>query len=213
MSVIIINPNSTTLMTEAMLEAARCACPSLTFEGWTSHRGPPAIQGPEDGARAEAPLLDLVQEADARGAQGIVIGCFDDTALAQASKLASCPVIGIGQASYHHAALRGWRFSVVTTLAVSVPILEQNINDLGLDRFLGRVRASDVAVLELNEDQSAADARVVAEAERAAREDDVDAVILGCAGMVEVADKVRRSVGLSVLDPTIVAARCMGWLL
>ena len=49
MSIVIINPNSTASMTEAMVEVASATVPGLTFEGWTSHNGPPAIQGREDG--------------------------------------------------------------------------------------------------------------------------------------------------------------------
>ena len=55
-------------------------------------------------------------------------------------------MLGICQAACHVAALRGWRFSVVTTLAVSVPILEENIARYGFAPLLGRVRASDVPV-------------------------------------------------------------------
>ena len=213
MSVVIINPNSTVAMTKAMLDAAQRAVPDITFEGWTSHDGPPSIQGAEDGAQATAPLLKLVQKAHDQGAGGIVIGCFDDTALRQAAGIASCPVIGIGQAAYHFAALRGWRFSVVTTLAVSVPILEQNIRDQGLDGYLGKVRASDVPVLALHEDQAKAETRIADEAKRAAGEDRIDALILGCAGMVNVVADVRASVGLPVIDPVVAAAASMRWLI
>jgi len=101
MSVIIINPNSTASMTDAMLAQARRSAPDLQFDGWTSHDGPPAIQGTADGQAATPPLLDLVSKASKSGADGIIIGCFDDTALQDAAKLANCPVIGIGQASYH----------------------------------------------------------------------------------------------------------------
>ena len=78
-------------MTEAMVSAAQAAVPRLSFEGWTSHDGPPAIQGAEDGALAAPPLLELVRHADARGAEGVVIGCFDDTALSAAA--ISVPVL------------------------------------------------------------------------------------------------------------------------
>ena len=137
MAIIIINPNSTTSMTEAMVQTARAAAPNLRFEGWTSHDGPAAIQGADDGAAATPPLLDLVRQADAQNADGIMIGCFDDTGLTDAASLAKVPVLGIGQASYHFAALRQWRFSVVTTLAVSVPILEENVQRHGLSQYLG----------------------------------------------------------------------------
>ena len=73
MSIIIINPNSTAAMTTAMCAAARGAAPGLSFDGWTSEDGPPAIQGAEDGATATPPLLDLVRKAGREGAEGIVI--------------------------------------------------------------------------------------------------------------------------------------------
>lgn len=213
MTCIIINPNSTQAMTDAMLAAARRAAPALVFEGWTSHEGPPAIQGAADGAEAAPPLLDLVRKAAAEKARGIVIGCFDDTALAQASALAGCPVLGIGQASFHMAALRNWRFSVVTTLAVSVPVIERNIRDYGLAGHLGRVRASDVPVLALEHDPDAALAAVSAEACRAQAQDAVDALVLGCAGMVHVTRAVADAVTVPVLDPVTTAATCMEWML
>lgn len=212
MPVIIINPNSTVSMTEAMVRMAREAVPDLSFEGWTSHDGPPAIQGAEDGARATPPLLDLVRQAEARSADGIIIGCFDDTGLQQAAGLASCPVIGIGQAAYHFAALRNWRFSVVTTLPVSVPVIEANIETLGLAGYLGKVRASNIPVLDLESDPVASEARIVDEARRAEEEDDIDAVILGCAGMVTLARSVEAALNSRVLDPVVVAASCLRWL-
>ena len=111
MAVVMINPNSTVSMTEAMLRAAREAAPEISFDGWTSHKGPPAIQGAADGEAATPPLLELVQKALEQQAEGIIIGCFDDTALAEAARIAHCPVVGIGQASFHQAALRNQRLS------------------------------------------------------------------------------------------------------
>lgn len=212
MPVVIINPNSTASMTEAMVEMANLTVPQKQFVGWTSEKGPPAIQGAEDGLAATPPLLELVAQADAQGVEGVIIGCFDDTALEQAAALASCPVIGIGQAAFHFAALRNWRFSVVTTLAVSVPVIEDNIERLGLQSFLGKVRASDVPVLDLEENSPAVTRRVLDEAQRAEAEDGVEAIVLGCAGMVTLTRAVDAGVDLNVLDPVAVAASCMRWL-
>ena len=79
MTVLLINPNSPEAMTQGALRAARTAAPDLEFEGWTSTRGPVSIEGPEDGARAIPPLLDLVVRASSQGAQAIILACFDDT--------------------------------------------------------------------------------------------------------------------------------------
>jgi allantoin racemase len=121
-------------------------------------------------------------------------------------------VIGLGQSAYYYAALRNWRFSVVTTLAVSVPILEANIRAMGLGPFAARVRASDVPVLELEADPDRATARVVKEAMAAQADDGISAVILGCAGMVQVVDRVEQALDIVTIDPVACAARCMAWL-
>ena len=103
--------------------------------------------------------------------------------------MASCPVIGIGQAAYHLASLSAQRFSVVTTLGVSVPVLTANIHNYGLGQNLGRVRASGVPVLALENDRENATRQVKEEILRALREDDIDCVVLGCAGMVHIVDQ------------------------
>ena len=212
MAVIIINPNSTVSMTEAMLLQARKAAPHQSFEGWTSHNGPPAIQGPQDGETATKPLLQLVDQASMSGADGIIIGCFDDTALHEAATRADCPVIGIGQASYHYAALRNWRFSGVTTLSVSVPTIEVTIRRSGLGSFVSKVRASEVPVLDLDVAPDKASEIIKTEALHAQNLDEVSAIILGCAGMVEVYQDVKRALSVETIDPVACAARCWNWL-
>ncbi len=183
--IVIINPNSTVFMTQAMVETAKRVAPNAVIEGWTSHDGPASIQGPRDGEASIPPLLKLIRKAADQGAEAVIIGCFDDTGLAEARQIANCPVIGIGQAAYHAAVLYGDRFSVVTTLDVSIPILEQNIKEYGFDRQLSRVRASGVEVLALETDANAS-LKVIAEIRRSAVEDRVDSVVLGCAGMVAI---------------------------
>ncbi|KPA23228.1 Asp/Glu/Hydantoin racemase [Shimia sp. SK013] len=213
MRVAIINPNSTEAMTEAMLRTAQATVPGLTFEGWTSINGPSSIQGPADGLEATPPLLEEIRKAGAAGVDGIIIGCFDDTALTQAAALATCPVIGIGQSCYHRAALMNWRFSVVTTLDVSLPVLKQNILDAGLAQHLVSLHASGVPVLALEADTIPATKQILKTAQKAEEDDGIDAVILGCAGMVHVTQSVRSSLKIPVLDPIETSATCMHWLL
>lgn len=205
--IVIINPNSTESMTGAILRTARNAVSGVAIEAWTSHDGPPAIHGPEDGEACIRPLLKLVRAASDRGARAIIIGCFDDTGLHEARKIAACPVIGIGQAAYHMAVLSGERFSVVTTLPVSVPVLEANIRTYGLSGQLAKVRACGVAVLDLDNQPETAVPKVIAEIARAAAEDDVQSVALGCAGMVDVAVAAGSGIGVRLIDGARAAAR------
>jgi allantoin racemase len=203
--IVLINPNSTAAMTDAMVETASKA--GVVLEGWTSLDGPPAIQGLEDGEACIPPLLALVRKASDAGAHAIIIGCFDDTGLDAARDIASCPVIGIGQAAYHMAVLSGRRFSVVTTLDVSVPILKNNIHAYGFTSQLARVRASGVPVLDLETDPVGTAPVVVGEIERAVTEDKVDVVVLGCAGMVHIPAYFSDEGSVRLIDGVTSAAQ------
>jgi allantoin racemase len=203
--IVLINPNSTEAMTQAMVETASKT--GVVLEGWTSFDGPAAIQGSEDGAACIPPLLALVRKASDAGAKTIIIGCFDDTGLDAARDIASCPVIGIGQAAYHMAVLSGRRFSVVTTLAVSVPILESKIHGYGFTSQLARVRASGVAVLDLETDPARTTPVVIAEINRAIAEDKIDTVVLGCAGMVHIPAYFGETEAVRLIDGVTSAAQ------
>ncbi|MEH6522776.1 aspartate/glutamate racemase family protein [Sulfitobacter sp.] len=203
--IVLINPNSTEAMTQAMVETASNA--GVTLKGWTSLNGPAAIQGPEDGEACIPPLLALVRKASNAGAKVIIIGCFDDTGLDAARNIVDCPVIGIGQAAYHMAVLSGRRFSVVTTLDVSVPILENNIHAYGFTSQLARVRACGVPVLDLETDPAGTAPAVVGEIKRAVSEDKVDTVVLGCAGMVHIPAHLGETAAIRLIDGVTSAAQ------
>jgi len=203
--IVLINPNRTAAMTDAMVETASKA--GVVLEGWTSLDGPPAIQGPADGEVCIPPLLALVRKASDAGAKAIIIGCFDDTGLNLARDIASCPVIGIGQAAYHMALLSGRRFSVVTTLDVSVPILKNNIQAYGFASQLARVRASGVPVLDLETDPAGTAPAVVGEIKHAVAEDNVDVVVLGCAGMVHIPAYFSDEGSVRLIDGVTSAAQ------
>ena len=102
-------------------------------------------------------------------------------------------MIGIGEAAYHVASLIAGRFSVVTTLARSVPVLEQNLARYGLAERCAEVRAAEVAVLDLEKPGTTARERIAGEIGEALREDRAEAIVLGCAGMADLAGELRRA--------------------
>jgi allantoin racemase len=62
------------------------------------------------------------------------------------------------------------------------------------------VRASDVAVLELEDPRSDARRRVSREIALAVAEDHAEAIVLGCAGMADLASALSLEHGVPVLD-------------
>jgi len=206
MRLLFVNPNATASMTDKIAAAARTAAGAGTrILALTNTAGPPSIQGEADGEAAVPGLLALIGAHEGE-ADAFVIACFDDTGLDRARALTVKPVLGIGEAAMREAAAHG-RFSVVTTLAVSVPVIVANVAAYGLGGPCARVRASDVAVLDLEEEGSAAREKVAAEIGRALAEDRPDAIVLGCAGMADLAGLYAERFGLPVIDGVVAAVR------
>ena len=133
MNLLVINPNDSDSM-RAQIEAS-CrevqSCRSL-LEVLCAGAGVPSVEGFADGARAQVGVLDQILKGEARGIDGYLIACADDTGLHAARELARGPVLGIGEAAYHTAAMLGCGFSVITAQRKSIPVLEQNLRASGL---------------------------------------------------------------------------------
>lgn len=197
----VCNPNTTAAMTASIAAAARAAAsPGTEILAGNPPDGPVSIEGFFDEAFSVPGLLREIARAEAAGVDGHVIACFDDTGLEAARSAATAPVIGIGEATYHLASLLAHRFSVVTTLSRSIPALETNLLKYGLDRRCARVRACEVPVLELDDPGSDAVRRIGEEIERAKAEDHAEAIVLGCAGMADLAGRLSVRHGLPVVD-------------
>ncbi|MCY4462239.1 MAG: aspartate/glutamate racemase family protein [Albidovulum sp.] len=199
MELLAINPNSTVSMTEKIDRAARrVARHDTRIVAVGSSSGPASIQGYYDGAACLSGLLEQVElhkEAD-----GIVIACFDDTGLDAVRCMVRAPVVGIGEAAYYAAGILGNRFTVVTTLARSVPILEANLVKYGLASRCARVRATDIPVLQLEKRTPETMETIRRVIQVAIDEDRSDAIVLGCAGMTDLMDQLSLEFGLPVID-------------
>ena len=190
MRLLVINPNSTVSMTEKIGAAARAvASPGTEIFAVNPQGTPVSIEGYYDEAMSVPGVLTVVQNVS--NADAVIIACFDDTGLDAARCLTDRPVIGIGEAAYHFASMISNKFSVVTTLARSVPALEHNLHKYGLATRCARVRSSEVAVLELEHAGSDACNRISAEIGRAVAEDRAEAIVLGCAGMADLAGRLQ----------------------
>ncbi|WP_082491077.1 aspartate/glutamate racemase family protein [Aureimonas sp. Leaf454] len=209
MRIAFVNPNATASMTEKIAEAARAAASAgTTILAFTNTDGPPSIQGEADGEAARPGLLAIL-ERERSAADAFVVACFDDTALLEARGRSGAPVLGIGEAAFLVAAEGGRLFSVVTTLSVSVPIIAANIAAYGLGKACLKVRASEVPVLALEEEGGSARETVAAEIARAIAEDRPDAIVLGCAGMADLAGAFSARFGLPVIDGVVSAVRLL----
>jgi allantoin racemase len=199
--ILVVNPNTTASMTAAIGRAAqRVAAPGTKIVAVNLETGPESIEGYYDEALALPGLLAEVARGEARGVDGHVLACFDDTGLDAARALARAPVVGIGEAAFHAASLIAGTFTVVTTLSRSIPAIEHNLVKYGLGSRCARVRASEVPVLALEKREAEACRRIDAEIEAARREERAEAIVLGCAGMVDYVAELSARHAVPVID-------------
>jgi allantoin racemase len=201
MRILIVNPNTTAAMTEKIGHAARAAAAVGTeIIAVNPPDGPVSIEGYYDEAFSVPGLLAEIAKGDVSGVCAHIIACFDDTGLEAARCISPAPVIGIGEAAFHLASMLGHRFSVVTTLSRSIAVIENNLLKYGLAGRCANVRACEVPVLSLDDPASDAAARIGAEIELAKQQDRAEAIVLGCAGMADLAARLSQRHGLPVLD-------------
>jgi allantoin racemase len=197
----IVNPNTTEAMTAKIAAAARAAAlPHTIIDARQPAMGPVSIEGFYDEAFAVPGMLGCIRDADREAADAHIIACFDDTGLDAARALARAPVIGIGEAAFHMASLIAARFAVVTTLGVSIVPIEHNLRRYGLSERCARVRAAEVPVLALEARNADALGKISGEIAAAIRDDRAEAIVLGCAGMADLAGELAAVHGLPVVD-------------
>ncbi len=208
MRIQVINPNASTAMTAKIARAALAiAAPGTEIVASQSASAPTSIESAHDEALAVPGLLALVRDGERAGVDAHVIACFGDPGLRAAREIARTPVLGIAEAAMHAASMLAARFSIVTTLARTVGTAEQLVDQYGMQRLCRRVRATDLAVHELEGSSDAVRQRIVDECRRALVEDHAEAIVLGCAGMTDLCGELTRELGVPVIDGVGVAVK------
>ena len=207
-----INPNSTTEMTESCAASLQAVIGGeYEVLAVTNDDGPVSIQGEEDGEAAIPGLLAAVA-AHAK-CDGIILGCFDDTGLAEARAMARRPLIGIGQAAFHLATLQGGSFYILTTLAVSIPVIEANLARQNFNASCAAVLASGVPVLDLEHHPDSSLETISAHIAAIEESSPNPTIILGCAGMTNIHGRLQARHDAALIDPISAAAQLMPALL
>jgi allantoin racemase len=201
MRIKVINPNTTAAMTRRIgLAAQAVAAPGTEIMACNPSMGPVSIEDHYDEAVSVLGVLDEVRNGEAQDVAGYVIACFGDPGLLAAREIARGPVIGIAEAAMHAASLVATGFSIVTTLARTCVIAWHLVDIYGMMRFCRSVRATEVPVLDLEDKHDDAYRMILQECERALAQDGSGAIVLGCAGMADLAADIQRQVRVPVID-------------
>ena len=198
-SLIVINPNSSQMVTDAIDLAInplrRFGTPVRCL---TLAEGPLGIESQKQADLTIAPMLDLA--AAQTDAAGYVIACFGDPGLYALRDQTPLPVVGIQQAAVMTALTLGQRFGVIAILPNSIP---RHMRAFGAMGALGRLagdRALGLTVADLADERVSLEA-MIATGCKLRDGDGADVLIMGCAGMARYREALETATGLPVVEP------------
>ena len=152
MKLLVVNVNTTASMTAAIADSARSvAAPGTEIVGLTPAVGADSVEGNFESYLAAVAVMSAVVTYDGPF-DAVVQAGFGEHGREGLQELLDVPVVDITEAAGHVASLIGHRYSVVTTLDRTVPLIEDRLVLAGLRNRCASVRSSGMTVLQLEED-------------------------------------------------------------
>jgi allantoin racemase len=200
MKILIINPNSDPVMTEAILDSARkFAAGEFEVDCVSTPGAPPFIETYEDQIKAGPGMIQLLRENE-EAVDAFVIACHCDPNLDVMKEITKKPMVGIGEASMKIASMLGHRFSVISTNRHSIPNKEALVETYHLQDLCASIRAPMDEMKESSDEET-----YIHTARMAIEEDMAEVIVLGCAGMAGLDKYLETKLGVPVLDGVICA--------
>ena len=207
MRILVVNVNTTESITETIAQQARAvASPGTEIVGLTPYFGAESVEGNFESYLAAIAVMDRVMAYD-QPFDAVIQAGYGEHGREGLQELLNVPVVDITEAAASTAMFLGHAYSVVTTLDRTVPLIEDRLKLAGLYERCASVRASGMAVLELEEDPLGAMEAIVRQAELAIRDDKAEVICLGCGGMAGLEDAVTAEVNVPVIDGVGAAVR------
>jgi allantoin racemase len=212
-TIMIVNPNTTESMTRIIVDAAReVAGQGTLLVGGTPTRGVDSIESNVDEVWGALGVLEQVRAGERCGTDGYVIACFGDTGLAAARETARGPVVGMTEAALFTATFLAARFSIITLPPRTREQSHRVLRETGLVHRC-TVRTIDVAVSDVANGSAHLLEAMTAEARLAMEHDAAEAIVLGCAGLTDLASPLQAALGLPVIDGVAAAVKMVEGLL
>lgn len=201
MRILLVNPNMTQSMTDAMAAVARkVAGDRAEIVPLTAPRGFPYIASRAEAQVAGAITLEMIAE-NLDGVDAVVIAAFGDPSLAGAKELFDIPIIGMAEAAVMTAAMLGERFSIVTFSPVMTRWYTDCVMDSGLGSRFAGVRTPDIHAGNVADAARDMRGELVKLAQHAVAVDGADVVILGGAPLAGLAPEIDGEIPAIVIDP------------
>lgn len=149
----------------------------------------------EDVAKSAHGMSMIVREYE-READAFVVACGRDPNLALMRELTDKPVVGIAQAAIYMASMLGNSFTILQTDGYTVPNKINVVRGYHMEPYLASVR-------DASTEPGGRFEQYLEAGRRAIEEDGAEVIILGCAGLCDMARELSQKLGVPVLDGVV----------
>ncbi|MCS7135642.1 MAG: aspartate/glutamate racemase family protein [Nitrososphaerota archaeon] len=171
-------------------------------------KGPESVEQIYDDSWSALPTLLELEKAEKEGYDAAIIYCFGDPALLAAKEAVNIPVVGLCEPSIHLASMLGRRFSIIGVGGkAGYGLMIDNVTRYGLSHKMASVRLTDVRVLDIRKEFDKLVEILTEEGRKAIEVDGADTLVLGCGGLLNIADILQERLGVPVIDPGITALK------
>lgn len=203
---IIVPITDSSLLAGVKEEAESWCSPGTAVDVVQIARGPQSIENSYDEALSVPGILDLVQQAQQEGVDGIFVSCFAEPGVHAAREIFDGPIFGGFEPAVHAALGTADKIGILTVLPDVVSMLHRLIGAYGLRERVADIRVVDVPVLSV-QDHSVLIDRLEVQARDALDNGSAQSFVLGCTGMLNVArtlsERLSKDYGyIPVMDPT-----------
>ncbi len=207
MNVLLLNPNTSVVVTERMLGVARAhAAAGTTVLGRTAPRGVPYIATRAEALIGGTVALEMLA-AETEPYEAAIVAAFGDPGLGAAREMLGVPVVGMAEAAMLTACMLGRRFAIVTFAAALGPWFRECVEYNGLSDRLAAVACLAGGFASINDVQHEKEEGLVALANRIVAETETDVVILAGAPLAGLAERIKHRVPVPLVDGVAAAVK------
>ena len=209
MRILVINPNSSEIVTDVIAKAAGKKAKSTTELFFlTNPCGTKNIDSAfGDYMSTHSHIKACMEKVEELKPDAVVLAGFGNVGIHALKEALDIPVVSISEAAMAIACLLGHKFTTITMLKQFIPYQEDLVRLYRFENKCASCRAININVERAACEREQTLAELKEEVLRVAREDGSEVIILACAGLCGYEDELTEMVGMPVLDPVVVAVK------
>ena len=166
--------------------------------------GPASIETEFDEAMCQPDTILKIVDAENEGSDAVVIDCMGDPGLKGARECVSIPVIGPCETAMHYASMLGHKFTVLTVLDRTKPLIENLSKIYGVSSKCTPAVSVDIPVLELENDLNYTLTKMTEKSIETIKNHNTDVIIFVCTGMLGCAEALYNNLKTNGFDVPVI---------